>query len=67
MVPKFRIKKTWQSHIDLTWDEIPLDQRNGIIKSYKVFYWNEKGPINGRLKTLILLFYYIFYIGATVV
>ncbi|XP_051262889.1 granulocyte colony-stimulating factor receptor [Dicentrarchus labrax] len=46
MVPKIRIKKTWQSRIELTWDEIPLDQRNGIIQSYKVFYWNEKGLIN---------------------
>ncbi|XP_018555599.1 granulocyte colony-stimulating factor receptor [Lates calcarifer] len=46
MVPKIRIKKTWQSHIELTWDEIPLDQRNGVIQSYKVFYWDEKGPIN---------------------
>uniref|UniRef100_UPI0037E78A7F granulocyte colony-stimulating factor receptor n=1 Tax=Semicossyphus pulcher TaxID=241346 RepID=UPI0037E78A7F len=46
MVPKITIKKTWQSHIELIWDEIPLDQRNGIIKNYKVFYWNEKGAIN---------------------
>ncbi|XP_070692178.1 granulocyte colony-stimulating factor receptor [Pempheris klunzingeri] len=46
MVPKLRMKKIWQSHIELTWDEIPLDQRNGIIKSCKVFYWDEKGVIN---------------------
>ncbi|XP_044064398.1 granulocyte colony-stimulating factor receptor [Siniperca chuatsi] len=46
MVPKIRIKKTWQSGIELTWDEIPLDQRNGIIQNYKVFYWNEKALIN---------------------
>ncbi|CAN9513827.1 unnamed protein product [Ophioblennius macclurei] len=46
MVPKLQIKKTWESHIELTWDEIPLDQRNGIIQSYKIFYWNEKGPVN---------------------
>ncbi|XP_045901943.1 granulocyte colony-stimulating factor receptor isoform X2 [Micropterus dolomieu] len=46
MVPKLRIKKTWQSHIELYWDEIPLDQRNGIIQNYKVFYWNEKALIN---------------------
>ncbi|XP_056235695.1 granulocyte colony-stimulating factor receptor [Seriola aureovittata] len=46
VVPKIRIKKTWKSHIELTWDEIPLDQRNGIIQGYKVFYWDEKGPIN---------------------
>ncbi|XP_020489152.1 granulocyte colony-stimulating factor receptor isoform X1 [Labrus bergylta] len=46
MVPKITIKKTWQSQIELIWDEIPLDQRNGIIKNYKVFFWNAKGPIN---------------------
>uniref|UniRef100_A0A3P8S9K8 Colony stimulating factor 3 receptor n=1 Tax=Amphiprion percula TaxID=161767 RepID=A0A3P8S9K8_AMPPE len=46
MVPKIQIKKTWKSHIELTWDEIPLDQRNGIIQNYKIFYWDEKGPIN---------------------
>ncbi|KAM6994990.1 granulocyte colony-stimulating factor receptor isoform 2-T2 [Tautogolabrus adspersus] len=46
MVPKIKIKKTWQSQIELIWEEIPLDQRNGIIKNYKVFFWNEKGPIN---------------------
>lgn len=46
MVPKLQIKKIWQSHAELTWDEIPLEQRNGIIQNYKVFYWHEKGPIN---------------------
>ncbi|XP_029360223.1 granulocyte colony-stimulating factor receptor isoform X2 [Echeneis naucrates] len=46
MVPKIQIKKTQQSNIELTWDEIPLYQRNGIIQGYKVYYWNEKGPIN---------------------
>ncbi|XP_035018900.1 granulocyte colony-stimulating factor receptor [Hippoglossus stenolepis] len=46
MVPKIQIKKMWHSHIELTWDEIPLEQRNGIIQSYKIFYWDQKGPIN---------------------
>lgn len=46
MVPKLRIKKAWQSHTELTWDEIPLDQRNGIIQGYKVFYWCENGQVN---------------------
>ncbi|XP_033495514.2 granulocyte colony-stimulating factor receptor [Epinephelus lanceolatus] len=45
MVPKLHIKKLWYSPVELTWDEIPLDQRNGLIQNYKVFYWNEKGPI----------------------
>ncbi|XP_054477228.1 granulocyte colony-stimulating factor receptor isoform X2 [Anoplopoma fimbria] len=46
MVPKIQIKKTWNSHVEFTWDEIPLDQRNGNIKNYKVFYCDTKGPIN---------------------
>ncbi|KAG7216874.1 hypothetical protein INR49_001528 [Caranx melampygus] len=46
VVPKIHIKKMWQSHIELTWDEIPLDQRNGIIQGYKIFYLDDKGPIN---------------------
>ncbi|XP_019720892.1 granulocyte colony-stimulating factor receptor [Hippocampus comes] len=40
-VPKIRIKKNWQYHVELSWDEIPLDRRNGIIQSYKLFYWDE--------------------------
>ncbi|XP_028986143.1 granulocyte colony-stimulating factor receptor isoform X2 [Betta splendens] len=44
MTPTLTLKKTWQSHIELSWDEIPLDKRNGIIQSYRVFYWSEKGP-----------------------
>uniref|UniRef100_A0A3B4YYQ3 Interleukin-6 receptor subunit beta-like n=1 Tax=Stegastes partitus TaxID=144197 RepID=A0A3B4YYQ3_9TELE len=46
MVPKLQIKRTWNSHVELTWEEIPLDWRNGFIQKYKIFYWNEKGPIN---------------------
>ncbi|KAK1895585.1 Granulocyte colony-stimulating factor receptor [Dissostichus eleginoides] len=46
MVPKIQIKKSWQSHVELTWDEIPLDQRNGNIQSYKVFYCYKQGTIN---------------------
>ncbi|XP_077430983.1 granulocyte colony-stimulating factor receptor [Vanacampus margaritifer] len=40
-VPDIRIKKNWQYHVELTWDEIPLAKRNGIIQSYKLFYWDE--------------------------
>ncbi|XP_056300982.1 granulocyte colony-stimulating factor receptor isoform X2 [Pseudoliparis swirei] len=45
MVPKLQIKKIWKSHVELTWDEIPLKQRNGIIQNYQVFYCDTKGPI----------------------
>uniref|UniRef100_UPI003AAABF6E granulocyte colony-stimulating factor receptor n=1 Tax=Centroberyx gerrardi TaxID=166262 RepID=UPI003AAABF6E len=45
MVPNLRFKETWHSYIELTWDEISLDQRNGIVRSYKVFYWDEQEHI----------------------
>ncbi|XP_034409017.1 granulocyte colony-stimulating factor receptor isoform X2 [Cyclopterus lumpus] len=46
MVPKIQIKKIGKSHVEFTWDEIPLNQRNGIIQNYKVFYCDTKGPIS---------------------
>uniref|UniRef100_A0A3P8WT50 Colony stimulating factor 3 receptor n=1 Tax=Cynoglossus semilaevis TaxID=244447 RepID=A0A3P8WT50_CYNSE len=45
VVPKINIKK-WRSQVKLSWEEIPLEQRNGIIQNYKVFYWEEEGPVN---------------------
>ncbi|XP_057690294.1 granulocyte colony-stimulating factor receptor isoform X2 [Corythoichthys intestinalis] len=45
-VPKIRIKKNWLYHVELTWDEIPLDQQNGIIKSYKLYYWDETEKVH---------------------
>ncbi|XP_068180635.1 granulocyte colony-stimulating factor receptor isoform X2 [Antennarius striatus] len=45
MVPKIQIRKKWHSRIELAWDEIPLSQRNGIIHSYKIFYWYQGGAI----------------------
>uniref|UniRef100_A0A3B3WX55 Colony stimulating factor 3 receptor (granulocyte) n=1 Tax=Poecilia mexicana TaxID=48701 RepID=A0A3B3WX55_9TELE len=45
VVPKIQIKKTWWSDIEVSWDEIPLQQRNGFIKSYQVFYWEENGSV----------------------
>lgn len=46
MVPKMQIKKIRSSHVELTWDEIPLDQRNGIVQNYRIFYWDKNGPVN---------------------
>uniref|UniRef100_A0A8C5G316 Fibronectin type-III domain-containing protein n=1 Tax=Gouania willdenowi TaxID=441366 RepID=A0A8C5G316_GOUWI len=50
MVPKIQIQKTWGSHVELTWDEIPLSQRNGIIQNYTIFYWDDKGHTQSALK-----------------
>lgn len=49
MVPNIQIRKMWWSRIELTWDEIPLEERNGVIKDYKFFYWHDKGPVKGKL------------------
>lgn len=49
MVPKIQIGKIWSSRVELTWDEIPLEERNGMIKDYKIFYWYDKGPAKGKL------------------
>ncbi|XP_037310513.2 granulocyte colony-stimulating factor receptor [Pungitius pungitius] len=43
MVPKLQITKIWKSHVELAWDEIPLEQRNGFIQNYTVFYCDPKG------------------------
>ncbi|CAL9705127.1 unnamed protein product [Knipowitschia caucasica] len=46
MVPELVIEKTWQFDVEMTWDEIPLDQRNGIIQGFRVFYREGDGPLN---------------------
>ncbi|XP_015230169.1 PREDICTED: interleukin-6 receptor subunit beta-like [Cyprinodon variegatus] len=45
VVPELKIKQNWNSDIEISWEEIPLEQRNGFIKGYKVFYWEENGPV----------------------
>ncbi|XP_034029954.1 granulocyte colony-stimulating factor receptor [Thalassophryne amazonica] len=45
IVPKLRITTSWQPHVELIWDEIQLEQRNGIIRNYKVFYWDKQDNI----------------------
>ncbi|XP_072317041.1 granulocyte colony-stimulating factor receptor [Eucyclogobius newberryi] len=44
-VPKLRTEKTWQFDVELIWDDIPLDEMNGEIQGYKVFYSEENGPV----------------------
>ncbi|XP_053736981.1 granulocyte colony-stimulating factor receptor [Synchiropus splendidus] len=45
-VPEMRLEKTWQSHVELTWDELPLAEQNGIIDSYHVFYRGKNGSVS---------------------
>ncbi|XP_064801479.1 granulocyte colony-stimulating factor receptor isoform X2 [Oncorhynchus masou masou] len=41
--PDLRVREILHSRIELTWEEIPLCQRNGIVQSYQIFYWDEQG------------------------
>uniref|UniRef100_A0A3P9IVW5 Colony stimulating factor 3 receptor (granulocyte) n=1 Tax=Oryzias latipes TaxID=8090 RepID=A0A3P9IVW5_ORYLA len=41
-VPEIKIKNTWMSSVELTWEKIPLDHQNGFIQHYTIFYWGEK-------------------------
>uniref|UniRef100_A0A4W5PYZ1 Colony stimulating factor 3 receptor n=1 Tax=Hucho hucho TaxID=62062 RepID=A0A4W5PYZ1_9TELE len=51
--PNLRVREILHSRIELTWEEIPLCQRNGIVQSYQIFYWDEQGNTKGG-KMLIL-------------
>lgn len=46
MVPKLRVENPWYNNMELAWDEIPLEQRNGIIQGYEVHYWEESGFVS---------------------
>lgn len=52
--PKLEIGKITPSFVELSWDEIPLQQRNGIITGYRIFYSDEKNNTGGRLYTIAM-------------
>ncbi|XP_067305479.1 granulocyte colony-stimulating factor receptor [Pseudorasbora parva] len=33
------------SEVELGWDEIPLEQRNGIIQGYTIYIWSDRGDL----------------------
>uniref|UniRef100_A0A8C8HCJ7 Uncharacterized protein n=1 Tax=Oncorhynchus tshawytscha TaxID=74940 RepID=A0A8C8HCJ7_ONCTS len=43
------------SRIELTWEETPLCQRNGIVRSYQVFYWDEQENTKGGKMLIAML------------
>ncbi|XP_056618674.1 granulocyte colony-stimulating factor receptor isoform X2 [Triplophysa dalaica] len=44
------------THVHLLWDEIPLEQRNGIIRGYTIYVWDERNNIQIlRTKTTDIL------------
>ncbi|KAM6967587.1 granulocyte colony-stimulating factor receptor [Aplochiton taeniatus] len=53
--PELRHAKLGNSSIMLVWDEIPLSQRNGIVTSYKVFYWDKGEHVKDVLAAMLIL------------
>lgn len=45
VAPTLNFEKLDSSNVQLVWDEIPLEQRNGIIQGYTIFIWDEKHNI----------------------
>ncbi|XP_052473537.1 granulocyte colony-stimulating factor receptor isoform X4 [Carassius gibelio] len=45
VAPYLNVTEISHSYIKLHWDEIPLEQRNGIIQGYTIFFWNERDKI----------------------
>ncbi|CAL8249081.1 unnamed protein product [Lota lota] len=44
--PDLKVRSMWQPYVELTWDELPLQERNGIIRSYQLSYWDDPKHIN---------------------
>jgi len=47
LVPDLKVKFSWGSYVELTWEELPLQERNGIITGYQLFYWDDPEHITG--------------------
>ncbi|XP_051573990.1 granulocyte colony-stimulating factor receptor-like [Myxocyprinus asiaticus] len=45
MAPEWKNWKFHHSKVKLSWDEIPLEQRNGIVRRYTVYFWDDRGNI----------------------
>ena len=41
------MRSMWRPDVELTWEELPLQERNGIIRSYKLSYWVDPESITG--------------------
>ncbi|XP_041085014.1 granulocyte colony-stimulating factor receptor-like [Polyodon spathula] len=57
--PSLRPKTTWKTGVQLEWDPIPLDDRQGFIQNYTIFYQSEDGVsdfvvVNGSVHQLRL-------------
>lgn len=39
--PNLKVVEIHHSQVKLHWDEIPLEQRNGIIQGYTIYFWDD--------------------------
>ncbi|XP_067872316.1 interleukin-6 receptor subunit beta-like isoform X2 [Heterodontus francisci] len=44
--PVIRSKQIWKTKVQLEWDELPVDDRNGFIRNYTVLYKNKNGKLH---------------------
>lgn len=45
VAPELMFGEIHPSYVHFLWDEIPLEQRNGIIQGYTIFFWDERHNI----------------------
>ncbi|KAK7147955.1 hypothetical protein R3I94_010471 [Phoxinus phoxinus] len=39
--PKLEVEEIHHSQVKLRWDEVPFEQRNGIIQGYTIYFWGD--------------------------
>ncbi|XP_072450305.1 interleukin-6 receptor subunit beta-like [Chiloscyllium punctatum] len=44
--PEIRTKQIWKTKVQLEWEELPVDDRNGFIRNYTILYKNKNGKMN---------------------
>lgn len=42
-VPKLKVEDIGGSYAELAWDSVPVDERNGFIRRYTIFYSDKEG------------------------
>jgi len=45
--PKLEVVEIRHSRVKLHWDGIPLEQRNGIIQGYTIYFWDDSNETQG--------------------
>lgn len=45
--PNLKVVEIHHSQVKLHWDEIPLEQRNGIIQGYTIYFWDDSNITQG--------------------